>query len=71
MDFVALILIAAAVRAGIAVGWFLGSRPAADWTIMNSGRFLSTISAAEPGPTPRFASAAPTASMRSFISKKE
>ena len=38
MDALALILIALAVLAGIAVGWFLGSRPVADWKARHGER---------------------------------
>ena len=38
MDSLALILIAIAVLAGIAVGWFLGSRPVADWKARHGER---------------------------------
>jgi DNA recombination protein RmuC len=38
VDPVALILIAVAVLAGIGVGWFLGSRPAADWKARHGER---------------------------------
>ena len=38
MDALALILIAIAVLAGIAVGWWLGSRPVADWKARHGER---------------------------------
>ena len=38
MDALALILIAVAVLAGIAVGWWLGSRPVADWKARHGER---------------------------------
>jgi DNA recombination protein RmuC len=38
VDSLALILIAVAVLAGIVVGWFLGSRPAADWKARHGER---------------------------------
>ena len=38
MDSLALILIAVAVLAGIALGWFLGGRPVSDWKARHAER---------------------------------